>query len=174
MTISGAECRKHCHIIIIKRISRAPIYHTRWQHRALYNNTNHTHTHMDARTHARTCRGRGGGRRGEGEAGGVGKESPACCTPQSLGSSAPEVRARHRRRPRNEIRESRLSSIRNSVFRLKLKNSLDFLFFSLFFFLFFSPFKKNLVRLPVGRHYFVVGRLFYLSIPCSLFLYNLI
>ena len=31
--------------IIIKRISRAPIYHTRWQHRALYNNTNHTHTH---------------------------------------------------------------------------------------------------------------------------------
>ena len=39
-------------IIIIKRISRAPVYHTRWQHRALYNNTNHTHTH--ARTHART------------------------------------------------------------------------------------------------------------------------
>ena len=43
-------------IIIIKRISRAPIYHTRWQHRALYNNTNppapHTHTHdMHARTH---------------------------------------------------------------------------------------------------------------------------
>ena len=32
-------------IIIIKRISRAPIYHTRWQHRTLYNNTNHTHTH---------------------------------------------------------------------------------------------------------------------------------
>ena len=32
-------------IIIIKRISRAPIYHTKWQHRALYNNTNHTHTH---------------------------------------------------------------------------------------------------------------------------------
>ena len=32
-------------IIIIKKISRAPIYHTRWQHRALYNNTNHTHTH---------------------------------------------------------------------------------------------------------------------------------
>ena len=28
-------------IIIIKRISRAPIYHTKWQHRALYNNTNH-------------------------------------------------------------------------------------------------------------------------------------
>ena len=42
-------------IIIIKRISRAPIYHTRWQHRALYNNTNHTHTHTHthARTHAR-------------------------------------------------------------------------------------------------------------------------
>ena len=33
-----------CVIIIIKRISRAPIYHTKWQHRALYNNTNHTHT----------------------------------------------------------------------------------------------------------------------------------
>ena len=32
-------------IIIIKRISRAPIYHTRWQHKALYNNNNHTHTH---------------------------------------------------------------------------------------------------------------------------------
>ena len=32
-------------IIIIKRISTAPIYHNRWQHRALYNNTNHTHTH---------------------------------------------------------------------------------------------------------------------------------
>ena len=31
-------------IIIIKRTSRAPIYHTRWEHRALYNNT-HTHTH---------------------------------------------------------------------------------------------------------------------------------
>ena len=26
-------------IIIIKRISRAPFYHTRWEHRALYNNT---------------------------------------------------------------------------------------------------------------------------------------
>ena len=39
---------------IIKRISRAPIYHTRWQHRALYNNTNHTHTHTHARTRAHT------------------------------------------------------------------------------------------------------------------------
>ena len=40
--------------IIIKRISRVPIYHTRWQHRALYNNTNqtHTHEHMHARTHS--------------------------------------------------------------------------------------------------------------------------
>ena len=27
-------------IIIKKRISRAPIYHTKWEHRALYNNTN--------------------------------------------------------------------------------------------------------------------------------------
>ena len=29
--------------IIIKRISTAPIYHTRWQHRLLYNNTNNKH-----------------------------------------------------------------------------------------------------------------------------------
>ena len=28
-----------------------PIYHTRWQHRVLYNNTNHTHTHARTRTH---------------------------------------------------------------------------------------------------------------------------
>ena len=48
-------------IIIIKRISKAPIYHTRWQHRALYNNTNthtrthtQTHTHTHARARART------------------------------------------------------------------------------------------------------------------------
>ena len=33
-------------VIIIKRISRAPIYHTRWQHRVLYNNTNHTQSQM--------------------------------------------------------------------------------------------------------------------------------
>ena len=39
-------------IIVIKRISRAPIYHTRWQHRALYNNTNHTHTHTHTHTHS--------------------------------------------------------------------------------------------------------------------------
>ena len=37
-------------IIIIKRISRAPIYHTKWQHRALYNNTNHTHAHTHTLT----------------------------------------------------------------------------------------------------------------------------
>ena len=30
-------------IIIVKRISRAPIYCTRWEYRALYNNTNNTH-----------------------------------------------------------------------------------------------------------------------------------
>jgi len=30
-------------IIIIKRISKAPIYRTRWEHRALYNNTDNTH-----------------------------------------------------------------------------------------------------------------------------------
>ena len=42
-------------IIIIKRISTAPIYRTRWEHRALYNNTNkNTHTHTHARTHAHT------------------------------------------------------------------------------------------------------------------------
>ena len=41
-------------IIIIKRISRAPIYHTKWQHRALYNNTNHTHAHTHTYTHTRT------------------------------------------------------------------------------------------------------------------------
>ena len=43
-------------IIIIKRISRAPIYHTRWQHRVLYNNTNHTHTHTHTHTHSHTHR----------------------------------------------------------------------------------------------------------------------
>ena len=41
-------------IIIIKRISGALIYRTRWEHRALYNNTNNTHTRTHARTHART------------------------------------------------------------------------------------------------------------------------
>ena len=40
------------------RISRAPIYHTRWQHRALYNNTNHTH----ARMHTHTVSDKGMGR----------------------------------------------------------------------------------------------------------------
>ena len=35
-------------IIIIKRIFRAPIYHTRWEHRALYIDTNDTHTHIHA------------------------------------------------------------------------------------------------------------------------------
>ena len=34
-------------ITIIKRIFRVPIYHTRWQHMALYNNTNHTHRVLD-------------------------------------------------------------------------------------------------------------------------------
>ena len=45
-------------IIITKRISRAPIYHARCEHRALYNNTNDrqtdTHTHTHTRTHAHT------------------------------------------------------------------------------------------------------------------------
>ena len=53
-TIWLKKCQVHIIIIIIKRISRAPIYHTRWQHRALYNNTNHIHTRTHARTHART------------------------------------------------------------------------------------------------------------------------
>ena len=35
-------------IIIIKRISRAPICCTRWEHRALYNNTNNRHAHTHA------------------------------------------------------------------------------------------------------------------------------
>ena len=40
-------------IIIIKRISRVPIYHTRWEHRALYShsNTDNTHTHTHTHTH---------------------------------------------------------------------------------------------------------------------------
>ena len=42
-------------IIIIKRISRAPIYRTRWEHRALFNNTSNTLT----RTHTRSCQMRG-------------------------------------------------------------------------------------------------------------------
>ena len=37
-----------------KRISRAPIYRTKWEHRALYNNTNHTHTHTHTHTHIHT------------------------------------------------------------------------------------------------------------------------
>ena len=37
-------------IIIIKRISRVPIYGTRWEHRALYNNTN-THRHTCKHLH---------------------------------------------------------------------------------------------------------------------------
>ena len=43
-------------ILIIKRISRAPIYLTRWEYRALCNSTNntHTHTHAHARTRTRT------------------------------------------------------------------------------------------------------------------------
>ena len=50
-------------MIIIKTISRAPIYHTRWQHRALYNNTNHTHTHTHiTHTHTHTASNEGMGR----------------------------------------------------------------------------------------------------------------
>ena len=42
-------------IIIIKRISGAPVYRTRWEHRALYSNTRtHTHARTHARTHAHT------------------------------------------------------------------------------------------------------------------------
>ena len=39
-----------------------PIYHTRWQHRALYNNTNHKHTHTRAHAHTHTVSGEGMGR----------------------------------------------------------------------------------------------------------------
>ena len=42
-------------IIIIKKISRAPIYCTRCEHRALYNNTNNTHTHTHTHTHMNSC-----------------------------------------------------------------------------------------------------------------------
>ena len=38
-------------VIIIKMISRAPIYHKRWECMAFYNNTNNTHSH----THAHVC-----------------------------------------------------------------------------------------------------------------------
>ena len=34
-------------IIIIKRISRASIYRTRWEHRAIYKNTNNRQTDRD-------------------------------------------------------------------------------------------------------------------------------
>ena len=30
------------------------IYHTRWEHKALYNNTNDRHTHTHAHTHTHT------------------------------------------------------------------------------------------------------------------------
>ena len=40
-------------ILIIKRISRAPVYHTKWEHKVLYNNTNDRHAH------ARICVGWG-------------------------------------------------------------------------------------------------------------------
>ena len=32
-------------IIIVKRTSRTPVYRTRWEHRALYENTSNTHSH---------------------------------------------------------------------------------------------------------------------------------
>ena len=41
-------------IIIIEGNSRAPIYRTRWDLRALYNNTHartHAHTHTESNTH---------------------------------------------------------------------------------------------------------------------------
>ena len=45
----------HWNTIIIKRISGAPIYRTRWEHRALYNNTNNTHAHTHTHTHIHAC-----------------------------------------------------------------------------------------------------------------------
>ena len=49
-------------MVIIKRISRAPIYCTRWEHRVLYNITSKTHTHAHTQacmhTHTNTrCKG---------------------------------------------------------------------------------------------------------------------
>ena len=41
-------------IIIKKRISRAPIYRSRWEHRALCNDTNNTHRHACTCTHTHT------------------------------------------------------------------------------------------------------------------------
>ena len=51
-------------VIIIKRISSAHIYCTRWEHRALYNNTNINNTHLHhpplppahTHTHTYTCK----------------------------------------------------------------------------------------------------------------------
>ena len=49
-------------IMIMKRISRAPIYRTRWEYRALYNPSNtHTHTHTHTHTDARAAGGGGWG-----------------------------------------------------------------------------------------------------------------
>ena len=45
--------------IIINRISRAPIYHTGWEHRAFYSNTNNTHTHTLTLTHSASYKGIG-------------------------------------------------------------------------------------------------------------------
>ena len=45
-------------IIVIKRISTLPIYHTRWEHRKLYNKT-HTHTHTHTCMHTLTHQTRG-------------------------------------------------------------------------------------------------------------------
>ena len=49
-------------ITIIKRISTAPIYHTRWQHRVLYNNTNHMHARAHTHTHTHRVSDDGMGR----------------------------------------------------------------------------------------------------------------
>ena len=52
LSVHSSRCAQYKHvgshklkliIIIIKRISRAPIYRTRWEHRAFYNNTDNTH-----------------------------------------------------------------------------------------------------------------------------------
>ena len=55
MTLCGLQHVQIIIMIIIKRISRAPIYHIRWEHRALYNNTNHTHTHTHTHSYFRSC-----------------------------------------------------------------------------------------------------------------------
>ena len=65
ITITMLSWKRHRHIclakvrrimIIIKRIAWAPIYRTRWEHRALYNKPNNTPTHTHTHTHGAILR----------------------------------------------------------------------------------------------------------------------